>query len=56
MRTLLLKRPVNKLYPLDIRNEDNLVIKDIRGNDDVISARSRANRPKQLAAEKGTLI
>ena len=31
-----IKRPVNKLYPLEIRNSDNSVVKNSSGNDDVI--------------------
>ena len=50
-----IKRPVNKLYPLEIRNSDNSVVKDSSENDDIIDY-GRANRPKRLAAERGTLI
>ena len=50
-----IKRLVNKLYPLGIRNSDNSVVKDSNENDDVIDY-GRANRPNRLAAEGGTLI
>ena len=50
-----IKRPFNKLYPLEIRNLDNSVIKDISEIDNIIDY-GRANRPKWLAAERGTLI
>ena len=50
-----IKRPVNTLYLSEIRNSDNSVVKNSSGNDDVIDY-GRANRPKRLAAERGTLI
>ena len=40
-------RPV-KLYPLQIRNSDNSVVKNSRETHDVIDY-GRANKPKQLA-------
>ena len=54
-RTLIIKRPVSKLYPLEIRISDNLVAKNSRENDDVTDC-GRANRPKRLAVGRGTLI
>ena len=50
-----INRPVNKLYPLEIPNSDNSVVKNSSENDDVIDY-CRANRPKRLVAERGTLI
>ena len=50
-----IKRPINKLHPLEIRNSDNSVFKDSSENNDVIYY-GRANRPKRLAAERGALI
>ena len=50
-----IKRLLNKLYPLEIRNSDNSVVKDSSENDDVID-HGRANRPKRIAAETGTMI
>ena len=50
-----IKRPVNTLYLSEIRNSDNSVVKNSSGNDDVIDY-GRANRPKRLAVERGTLI
>ena len=43
------------MNPLEIRNSDNSVVKDSSENDDAIDD-GRANRPKRLAAERGTLI
>ena len=45
-----IKRPV-KLYPLEIRNSDNSVVKNSREIHDVIDY-GRANKPKQLAWER----
>ena len=45
----------DKMNPLEIRNSDNSVVKDSSENDDAIDD-GRANRPKRLAAERGTLI
>ena len=50
-----IKRPVNKLYSLEIQNSDNSVVTDCSENDDFIDY-GRANRPKRLAAEAGTLV
>ena len=50
-----IKRPVNKLYPLEIRDSDNSVVKNSSENDDGIDY-GRANRPKLLTTERGTLI
>ena len=50
-----IKRLLNKLYPLEIRNSDNSVVKDSSENDDVID-HGRANRSKRIAAETGTMI
>ena len=46
----LIKRPANKLYPLEIQNSDNSVVINSSQNNDVIAC-GRANRPKRLAAE-----
>ena len=54
-RHYFVKRLVNKLYPLEIRNSDNSVVKNGSVNDDVIDY-GTANRHKRLAAERGTLI
>ena len=51
-RHYFIKRSVNKLYPQEIRNPDNSVIKNIRENDDVIDY-GRASRER---AETETLI
>ena len=45
-----IKRPVNKLYPLEIQDLDNSVVKNSE-NDDAIDY-GRANTPKRLAAER----
>ena len=50
-----IKDLVNKLYPLEILNSDNSVVKNSSENHDLIDY-CRANRPKRLAAERGTLI
>ena len=50
-----IKRPVNKLYPLEIRNSDNSVVKYSSDNDDVIDY-GKANRAKRFAADRGTLF
>ena len=50
-----IKRPVNKLYPIEIRDSDNSIFKNSSEDDDVIDY-GRANRPKRLAAGRGTLI
>ena len=47
------ERPVNKLYPLEIWDSDNSVVKNSTQNDDVIDY-GRGNIPKRLAAERGT--
>ena len=44
-----IKRPVSKLYPLEIRNSENSVAKNSSENVDVIDY-GRASRPKWLAA------
>ena len=54
-RHYFIKRPVNKLYTLEIRDSDNLVVKNSSENDDVIDY-GRANRPKRLAADRGKLL
>ena len=50
-----IKRPANELYPLEFRDSDKSAVKNSSKNDDVIHYGS-ANRPKRLAAERGTLI
>ena len=50
-----IKRPVNKLYPLEIPNSDNSVVKEISENDDIIDY-GKPNKPKRLVADRGTLI
>ena len=54
-RHYFIKRPVNKLYTLEIRDSDNLVVRNSSENDDVIDY-GRANRPKRLAADRGKLL
>ena len=44
-RHYFIKRLANKLYPLEIRNSDNSVVKNSSENDDVIDY-GRANRRK----------
>ena len=50
-----IKRSVNKLYPVEIQDWDNSVVKNSSENDDVIDC-GRANRAKRLAAERGTFF
>ena len=50
-----IKRSANELYPLEFRDLDKSVVKNSSKNDDIIDY-GRANRPKRLAAERGTLI
>ena len=50
-----IKRPVNKLYPIEIRDSDNSIVKNSSEDDDIIDS-GRANTPKRLAAGRGTLI
>ena len=50
-----IKRPANKLCPLENQNSDNVVAKESGKNDDVIYY-GRAKRHKRLAAERRILI
>ena len=49
-----IKRPVNKLHPLQIQTLNNSVVKNTSENNDVINY-GRSNGPKQLSARE-TLI